>query len=125
MVKGRFEKLTVKAVLWLCILIVCGFVIFLAGAVWDVRKKERLAFQEKERARTILEEAEGRFDALSREVKNFDHERGLEEEFRKRFPVAKEGEEVIVLVDPLVEPVSEPPPQNASWFSTFFGWFQR
>jgi len=99
MLKGRFEKLLIKGLLWVLIFLLVGFAIFMAGVVWEVRGKERLAWQEKENARLALSDIEKRYESLSRDVKNFEHERGLEEEFRKRFPVAKEGEEVVVLVD--------------------------
>lgn len=121
--KGRFERLFVKVLLWGAIVAVLGLALFMTGAVWDVRQKERIAYREKEHARTVLADAEARHNTLSRDVANFENERGLEEEFRKRFPVAKEGEEVIVLVDPIAPEVEPLPPPQKTWWGTVRDWF--
>lgn len=124
MLKGRFERLIVKGLLWVVIGALVAFAVFMVGAVWEVRGKQRLAVAEREYAREALASIEERERALSEAVGRFDTERGLEEEFRKRFPVAKEGEEVIVLVDapaPSGETVPEPP---KGFWQTVVGWFQ-
>lgn len=100
MLKGRFERIIVKGLLWLCIVFVLGVAVFLSGAVWEVKQKQDLAWQERNNAGRSHEELEERKSTLLEQVSHFESERGLEEEFRKRFPVAKEGEEVIVLIDP-------------------------
>ncbi|MEK7613706.1 MAG: hypothetical protein AAB439_02410 [Patescibacteria group bacterium] len=123
MLKGRFERLLVKGVLWATIGLAVIFSVFMVGAVWEVRGKERLAFQEKNHARATLEEVQQRYETLTREVKNFESDRGLEEELRNRFPIAKEGEEVIVLVDaPPSSTEATPPPRTGVW-ATVLGWF--
>jgi len=99
MLKGRFERLALKGVLWVVIALVGAFAVFLAGSVWEIKNKERIAWQERENAKERLTDVSKRYDALSESVAHFGSERGLEEEFRKRFPVAREGEEVIVLVN--------------------------
>lgn len=99
MLKGPFERMLIKGLLWVIIVLVGAFAVFMAGSVWEVRNKERLAWQERVKAEERLRDVTERYGALSESVERFATERGLEEEFRKRFPVAKEGEEVIVLVD--------------------------
>lgn len=46
-----------------------------------------------------LEELEMRAATLSTKVSYLEDERGIEEELRNRFDVAKEGEQVVILVD--------------------------
>jgi cell division protein FtsB len=46
-----------------------------------------------------LEELEMRAQALESKVQYLTDERGVEEELRNRFDVAKEGEQVVILVD--------------------------
>lgn len=122
MLKGRFERLLLKWVSWGALGVLALLVLFLSLTVWDVRGKQRLAYQERENARIALVDITERHETLSANVKNFESERGLEEEFRKRFPVAKEGEEVIVLVD---APVSDevPPSAPSGLWGTIRSWF--
>jgi len=44
------------------------------------------------------QELEERKDSIKKEVEYLEGERGIEEELRKRFDVAKEGEQVIILL---------------------------
>lgn len=99
MLKGRFEKLFIKGLLWIVILFLVGVAVLLAGATWEIRQKERIAHREREYAKEQFAEVSERYEILVQSVENLSNERGLEEEFRRRFPVAREGEEVIVLVD--------------------------
>ena len=99
MLKGRFERLFIKGILWFGVAALAGVSVFLAGSVWDVRGKERISWQEKENARLAYEDLKARHEDLSEGVGRLETERGIEEELRGRFPVAKEGEEVIILVD--------------------------
>lgn len=56
--------------------------------------KERLEAKQAE-----LDALEQRADILETKVRYLEDERGVEEELRSRFDVAKEGEDVIILVD--------------------------
>lgn len=56
--------------------------------------KERLEAKQAE-----LDALEERADTLETKVRYLEDERGVEEELRSRFDVAKEGEDVIILVD--------------------------
>ena len=122
MLKGRFERLLLKWMSWGALFALGLLVLFLALAVWDVRGKQRLAYEERENARIALLEINERHQTLSANVENFESDRGLEEEFRKRFPVAKEGEEVIVLVDAPVSDHVSPPAPSGLW-GTIRSWF--
>lgn len=51
--------------------------------------------------RVTLEELQGRALMLESKVKYLENDRGVEEELRNRFDVAKEGEQVVILIDPV------------------------
>jgi len=74
--------------------------IFLGNAAWNVFQKYREARENRELAAQELQKLEERESGLSADIERLSTERGVEEELRKRFGVAKEGEEVIVVVDP-------------------------
>jgi cell division protein FtsB len=50
--------------------------------------------------KTELEELKQRAGVLESKVKYLENERGVEEELRNRFDVARDGEQVIILLDP-------------------------
>jgi len=56
--------------------------------------KERL-----DERRTDLEALEMRADVLDAKVQYLENDRGVEEELRNRFDVAREGEQVIIILD--------------------------
>lgn len=115
--------MVVKGLLWLFILSLLSVAVFFAGATWEIRQKERTAWQEREYARVQYEELSSRHTTLSEKLSNLETERGLEEEFRKRFPVTREGEEVVILVDATraVEDTAIDSPQT--FWDRIRGWF--
>lgn len=52
-----------------------------------------------EERRADLEALETRAEVLNAKVDHLEEERGIEEELRNRFNVAKEGEQVVVIID--------------------------
>ena len=122
MLKGRFERLAMKGVFWIFIIFLIGIAVLMAGATWEIRQKEKIAFREKENARKQFEETSQRLALLTENVDNLSDERGLEEEFRKRFPVARDGEEVVVLVDAQPPAVDTTPVTNKSLWLRIKGW---
>lgn len=111
MLKGRTEKLIFKGLLWVFILFLVAVTVFLAGATWEIMHKERIAWQEHDYARAAYDAISLRHETLLSRLAILSTERGTEEELRKRFSVAKEGEEVIVLVD-APRPVEKSMPQK-------------
>lgn len=53
-----------------------------------------------EAKRAELEHLKQRAEVLDAKVKYLEDERGIEEELRNRFDVARQGEQVVVLIDP-------------------------
>ena len=123
MLKGPIERMMLKVVVWALIAFLLVIAVFLAGATWEIRQKERLAWREREYARGHYEEVSTRHEALVERLENLSTERGMEEELRKRFPVAREGEEVVVLIDaPRVVGDTIPEPPKTFW-DRIKGWF--
>jgi cell division protein FtsB len=74
--------------------------ILLFKGAWGVFQKERETQASLERAKTTLIIARNREVELSTSVKNLQTPQGVEKEIRNKFDVAKNGEEVIMVVDP-------------------------
>lgn len=97
-----YERRKIKQWLysWPFLIILIVVSILLSHGVWEVFKQERQTRINKNQRLTHLEELEIRKNALQEEINRLNTERGVEEEIRQKFEVAKEGEEVIVIVDP-------------------------
>ena len=111
---------------WLLILGALLFVIVCSKAAWSALSKERKVQHDEVLATESFDELSKRQIALAASIKNLNSTRGIEEEIRKRFPVAKEGEEVISIVDRglLSDGNSHAETQGfwkniESWFSSF------
>lgn len=81
-------------------------VFFLATVLLSISVYNRFVVTEDMKAkldarRATLEELQGRALMLESKVKYLENDRGVEEELRNRFDVAKEGEKVVILIDPV------------------------
>jgi cell division protein FtsB len=98
--------------------------VVLAFAVYDryvVEREVMLRWGETEKKLQVLSE---RQDALQGRVDYLNNEQGLEAEIRRHFDVAKEGEQVVILVGEkdTVGPTSTSPNTTApkrSWWQIF------
>lgn len=114
-----------KAVIWMGILVIVVTAFFGSLAAWEVFQKERLVRSERDRVEENLTNLEARKEALETTLEALDTERGLEEEVRKKFPLAKPGEEVIVLLDAKDPSVDSRTSSRNSIWQSFLGWFGR
>ena len=95
------EKRKIKSVLYskpVFVLLVL-LAILLSSAVYDrylVAKETEKKLEEKEQD---LKSLELRAEALEAKVEYLDDERGIEEELRNRFDVAKEDEQVVIILE--------------------------
>lgn len=78
------------------LLIVVGF---LSVAVYQRYTVEREMAARKEAIQTERQELIERKEQLEERVEYLGGDRGIEEEIRKHFDVAKEGEQVVIIVD--------------------------
>ncbi len=74
-------------------------VLFVGYKTWGIYEKERLSREMLEQAKASHGELSLRALALSADIESLKTEAGFEEAVRDRYGVAKEGEEIVVLVD--------------------------
>ncbi|HEY4517974.1 MAG TPA: septum formation initiator family protein [Candidatus Paceibacterota bacterium] len=82
------------------LLVLLVLVVFLARGVWHVYDKERETGLITAQKQAILDELKSREASLTAELDRLKTVRGIEQELREKYEVAKEGEKVIVLVEP-------------------------
>lgn len=99
--------------------------LLLARSVWNIYEKQATADTSRLAAVRRLRELEARKTELEKELSRLSTERGIEEELREKFPVAKEGENVVVIVDEPAESASlEGSTSKPSFFDFFKNWFK-
>lgn len=86
-----YSKITIAAILF--------FVVMLIPGVYSIYVKLGESEKDRNAAERELADLEEREQMLTQKVDQGKTERGLEEQIREKFNVAKEGESVIVLVD--------------------------
>ena len=108
------------------ILVLCAF---LATSVYDRYVIERDIASRRVVAEEELSELTERKNILEEKVQYLSGEEGIEAEVRKHFDVAREGEQVVVLVDderPVVVSDTKPVPkeeEQLSWWQQIVSWF--
>jgi len=96
---------------------------------YTIAKEMKIKLEDR---RVQLEEVKNRAQVLETKVEYFENDRGIEEELRNRFDVAKEGEQVVVLIDAKEEPGDkskeaiedeslQSEEKKKSWFRDIFG----
>ncbi len=115
----------VRIILW-ALIVVAAFVMVLGVlAAWHVFVKERDVKRGLDVAESNFAELQERKTDIEVKLKALGTERGVEEVIRDRFPVTKQGEEVITIVNPRG---SESPPTSTApkglWHSIqdWFSW---
>ena len=88
-----------RFLLRLAFLILILLIPFILKGVWDSYGDFSDIKQETERLGNEVEELRQRNEDLKTEVEHLQTERGLEEEVRSRFNVAKEGENLIIIME--------------------------
>ncbi len=83
---------------WMAVIL--ALLVILGGlSVVRAFAKEREAAKLRNQYRKELSDMESRETELNRQIENLSTDRGLEEEIRERYRVAKPGEELVVVVD--------------------------
>jgi cell division protein FtsB len=95
---GQRKKLTPRMRAWIAISILFIIDAILGRAAWNIYVKNRMAIQNKEATLHQLQDLEKRKTALEAKLARLKSDQGVEEEIRRSFPVAKEGEHVITIV---------------------------
>jgi len=84
---------------WPTFLVLLVIAVLLSRSVYSLYTRERATAQLLSDRRAELADVEARAAIIESKLKNLDTPRGVEEEVRSRFEVAKPGERVIVIVD--------------------------
>ncbi len=98
---GFYEKRKLNKVIYSRQFLFIVFVLFalMLFAVFNAYKKKEIASADRIELANTLSSLESRANNLENNIKNFENSRGIEEELRERYDVAKDGEEVIVFVE--------------------------
>ncbi len=86
-----YSKVTIGVILILCLL--------MAGSVYKRYQVERQMAERRAETEQALEALEDRATIIEEKVGNLENQRGLEAEIRDRFDVAREGEQVVIILD--------------------------
>lgn len=74
-------------------------IIFMAISAYGRYSVAHDMARRKEAAEKVARELEGRKEKLAEEVQYITSERGIEAEMRRQFDVAREGEQVVIILD--------------------------
>jgi len=110
---------------WLVIVVLFALVTLLGINVWDVLLKARETYTNKTRDEQELAELKERERSLREELERLESQQGLEAEIREKFEVGREGEGMIVVVDPKEETAAAAQTGEKSWWQLIRGWFSR
>lgn len=89
---------------------------------WNVYQKQRETYVNKIDAEARLDELNDRKNQLQAEVLHLKSGRGIEEEMRQQFEVAREGEGLIVIVDRPESDNDGVEKRSGSWWSPLWPW---
>ena len=105
--------------------VIAVLVFFVGRGAWNTHEKAQIARSERNIAERSLSELESRASELQASLIRLKSDRGIEEEVRQKYTVARLGEEVVIVVDDSVkkgengEAVAEKSPWQS--FVSFFG----
>jgi len=89
--------------------------------VWGVYKKAQESHELRVEAEAKLNDLKQREAELRADISMLRTDRGVEEQLRERYDLAKDNEGVIVIVEPPAPP-AEPQPSNFQKFKRWFAW---
>jgi cell division protein FtsB len=101
----------VLAVLFVITLVFAWSVLGFWGKMSDTRKNKQLV-------ETKVLELQKEKERLSADISKLNTEEGVEDSIREKFGLAKEGEQLIVVVDEESKEVEEE--EGSNWFTSFF-----
>lgn len=83
--------------------ILAVLVFFVGRGAWNTHEKAQIARSERNIAERALLDLEARSSELRASLIRLKSERGIEEEVRQKYTVARPGEEVVIVVDDSVK----------------------
>ena len=119
--KRRMRNLVYSKISLFFLLVI---IFLLAYTIWGVYQKERETQIKKTQRAQVLIEIEERERVLEEEIERLSTERGVEQEIRSKFDVARAGEQVLVIVDAKEEDVLLESEEEASAWQRFLIFFR-
>jgi cell division protein FtsB len=105
--------------------IILGLAILgLGRTVWQIGWRSRAVDQERQRVAAELAELLERERALKQEIAALETDRGIEAAIRQKFPVVRDGERVIVVVEEEAAPQATTTPATTGWRGWLAGWLE-
>lgn len=98
---GRFKSHKRKNVFFSrgILIVLVFFVVIVGRSVWGVYTKERETQQRLNEVRAEHDDLNDRSVFLEGEIERLSTEKGVEEEIRRQYGLAREGERVFIIVD--------------------------
>lgn len=109
---------------WPVLILLGILLLFFAWGIIGLARRMQVTRENRQIAENKLHELQQKREAFSADVAKLNSQSGIEESIRERFPVVKEGEGLIIVVDEKEKP-GEPKPENGGFFSflKFWNWF--
>ncbi len=85
------------------LLVLAVLVFFVGRGAWNTHQKAQIARSERDIAERAFTEMESRSSELQASLIRLKSDRGIEEEVRQKYTVARPGEEVVIIVDDSVK----------------------
>ena len=97
-------------------------VIILAVAVWDVYKKKRESGSLRSQAESELADLQLRQAQLQKYIAELKTDRGMESALREQYKLAKNGEGLVIIIDPPSTAGNATTSPVVEWFHRIFPW---
>jgi len=118
------KKSTHRLYSWPVLLLLAVFFIYTLYWTWGAYQKQAASIQGLEGTKRVWDQFTQREAELKENVQKLQTSRGLEEEIRERFSVAKEGEKMAIIIEEKMNGDENNPPKKWFWAS-FWEIFQR
>ncbi len=94
--KRKIRAIAESKIIWVILLVLASFVLVSTLERYTIARDMA---EERAKAEIELESLKKRHSELETEVKYLSNERGIEAEMRRQFDVARDGEQVVVIVE--------------------------
>jgi hypothetical protein len=120
--KSSFWRNACYILIVLALAVIASFLLF---SNWKIFQKFKDSVSFRQTAEANLKDESGREAQLKIKVTELQTESGLEKEIRERFPVAKPGEEVIMIIPGNnSEATSDSGANSGGWWQKFLKWLK-
>jgi cell division protein FtsB len=116
--KKRWRRLVQS---WPVLIFLSILLLFFAWGIIGLMMRMQTTRENRQLAETKLLELQKKKEIFTADVAKLESESGIEETIREKFPVVKEGEGLIVVVDEKVK-IEEPKIEEKGFFSKLFFW---